>query len=188
MDTSRLARFAPLLWIALITACAPRASVPASATPNLSSVSIRDASDRADFFELRHESSVGQRTVNGTIAEVWAVLPAVFAHLGIETTRVDSREGIMGNPGYRARRVEGQRLSAFLDCGRSFGREYADQYTVTLGVLVHLVPSTDGGTVVRTVLDAYARDPSMGGSSVHCITWGSLERRIGELVAERLAL
>lgn len=175
------------MWVALASACAPRASVPASATPNLSSVTVADASDRRDFFELRHESSVGQRTVNGTIQEVWAVLPDVFAQLEIETTRVDSREGVMGNPGYRARRVEGQRLSRFLDCGRSFGREYADQYSVTLGVLVHLVPASDGGTVVRTVLDAYARDPGTGGNSVHCITWGSLERRIGELVAERLA-
>jgi hypothetical protein len=117
---------------------------------------------------------------------VWAVLPAVFAQLGIETTRVDAGEGVIGNPSYRARRIEGQRMSTYLDCGRSFGRDYADQYTVTLGVLVQLVPTADGRTVVRTVLDAYARDPSQNGPAVHCITWGSLERRIGELVAERL--
>ena len=173
--------------MALLVACAPRSNPPASATPNLTSVTLSGASERRNFFELRHDSSVGQRTVLGTIPQVWAVLPAVFEQLEIETTRVDATEGVMGNPGFRARRIEGQRLSRFLDCGRSFGREYADQYTVTLGVLIQLVPSPEGFTVVRTVLDAYARDPSQGGTSVHCITWGSLERRIGELVAERLA-
>jgi hypothetical protein len=58
---------------------------------------------------------------------------------------------------------------------------------VTLAVMVQLVTAADGRTVVRTTLDAYARDPSTSSASVHCITWGSLERRIGELVIERLA-
>ncbi len=111
----------------------------------------------------------------------------MLAQLEIAVTRVDSAESVMGNPGYRARRIEGERLSRFLDCGRSFGREYADQYSVTLAVLVQLVPSADGGTVVRTFLDAYARDPATSGSNVHCITRGSLERRVGDMLAERLA-
>jgi hypothetical protein len=187
MHTPSIGRPALVLSIALVAACTPRSNPPASATPNLTSMTLAGVNPGRNSFELRHESSVGERTVSATMAQVWAVLPAVFAQLEIETTRIDSGEGVMGNPGYRARRVEGQRLSRFLDCGRSFGREYADQYSITLGVLVYLVPSPDGGTVVRTVLDAYARDPSQSGTAVHCITWGLLERRVGELVAERLA-
>ena len=176
-----------LLTGGLLLGCAPRgAASPPSATPNLSTVIVAGSSDLRDPVDLRRQATVGQRTVIGTLSEVWAVLPAVFAQLGIEITRIDSGEGVIGNPGYRARRVEGQPLSRYLDCGRSFGRDYADHYSVTLAVLVQLVPSTDGGTVVRTVLDAYAQDPSRAGGAVHCITWGSLERRIGDIVTERL--
>jgi hypothetical protein len=150
-------------------------------------MTLAGSGGRTTTVDLRHESSVGQRAVDGSLTEVWAILPAVFEQLGIEATRVDSGEGVIGNPSFRTRRIEGRRLSEYLDCGRAFGREYADQYSVTLGVLVQVLPTQRGGTVVRTVLDAYARDPGQGGNSVHCITWGSLERRIGELVAERLA-
>ena len=182
MLRTRLARLLPL---AGLLACAPRA-VPPSATPNLINMTVAGQNIRTRDMSLRNESSVGQRTVAASIPDVWAVLPAVFAQLEIETTRVDSSEGVIGNPSFRPRRIEGERLSRFFDCGRAFGREYADAYAVTLGILVQLAPSADGGTIVMTVLDAYARDPSVGGNSVHCITWGSLERRIGDLVAERL--
>jgi len=153
----------------------------------MASVVLQTASDQTRQVNLRNESSVGQRTIEGSVAQAWAVLPAVLAQLEIETNRIDSNEVVMGHTGYRARRIEGERMSRFFDCGRSFGREYADQYAVTLAVMVQLVAMGEGATSVRTFLDAYARDQTMSGSSVHCITKGVLERRIGELVAERLA-
>lgn len=183
MTRTRLASALPL---AVLLACAPR-NAPPSTTPNLINMTVTGQNIRTRNVDLRHESSVGQRTVAASIPDVWAVLPGVFAQLEIETTQIDSSEGVIGNPSFRPRRIEGERLSRFLDCGRAFGREYADAYAVTLGVLVQLAPSADDGTIVMTVLDAYARDPSQGSNSVHCITWGSLERRIGDLVVERLA-
>lgn len=143
--------------------------------------------DRIATVDLRNQATVRERVVVGTVEEVWAVLPAVFAQLEIETTTVDSGAGVIGNPSYRARRVEGQRMSRYLDCGRAFGREYADAYQVILGVMIQVVGAPGGETVVRTVLDAYAHDRGVSGNPVHCITWGSLERRIGELIAEKLA-
>ena len=53
--------------------------------------------------------------------------------------------------------------------------------------MVQLLPTTIG-TTVRTTVDAYARDRSQSGGSVHCISNGRLERRIPELVGERLGL
>ncbi|MBM4183601.1 MAG: hypothetical protein FJ207_05165 [Gemmatimonadetes bacterium] len=189
MNHSPAARRALLAALApLAIACAaPRVAPPPSATPNLTSTMVMSPNGRAAPLDLRHESSVGQRTVAASLVAVWAVLPAVFAQLEVEPTRVDSSEAVIGNPNFRARRIEDRRMSDWLDCGRAFGREYADHYTVSIGLLVQLVPAAEGGTIVRTVLDAYARDPSTSGNAVHCITWGSLERRIGELVAERVA-
>lgn len=186
VGTFRL-RLALSLMSCGLAACAPRnTTLSPSATPDLTTVIVAGSTRLRDPVNLRNQATVGQRTLTATVTQVWAVLPAVFAQLGIEATRVDSSEGVIGNPAYRARRIEGKRMSEYLDCGRSFGSNYADQYAVTLGILVQLVSSPGGGTVVRTVVDAYARDPSQNGNAVHCITWGSLERRIGDLVAERL--
>jgi hypothetical protein len=173
--------------VGTIAACGGRPQRLAGPTPTLTTVFVVPPTDRRpQGVDLRHESTVGERAVDGTVTEVWAILPAVFEQLEIATTTIDPSEGVMGNASYRARRIEGRRMSDFLDCGRAMGREYADSYAVTLGVLVQLVTSPDGRTLVRTILDAYARDPSMSSGSVHCITWGSLERRIGDLVVEWL--
>lgn len=180
----------PLVTLAAASALAGCFGPPprsAGNTPTVTTVFVAPRADRRpNSFDIRHESTVGERTVSASVSEVWAVLPGIFDQLEIETTTVDPSQGLIGNAGYRARRVEGRRLSDFLDCGRSFGREYADQYAVTLAVLVQLVTAADGRTVVRTTMDGYARDPSTSGSSVHCITWGSLEKRIGDLVIERV--
>lgn len=186
VGTFRL-RLALSLLTSGLAGCAARSpALSPSATPDLTTVIVTGSRNLREPVNLRNQATVGQRAVTASLSEVWAVLPAVFAQLGIETTRIDSSEGIIGNPAYRARRIEGQRMSEYLDCGRSFGSNYADQYAVTLGILVQLASSPDGRTLVRTVVDAYARDPSQNGNAVHCITWGSLERRIGDLVAERL--
>jgi hypothetical protein len=177
---------AAFLSIGIGLACAPRPQAPPGSIPSLNSV-VFQTTGQTKTVDLRNESSVGQRTVVASVAQAWSVLPAVLAQLEIETNRVDSDEAVMGNTGYRARRIEGERMSRYLDCGRSFGREYADQYSVTLAIMVQLVPMTDGSTSVRTFLDAYARDQAMSGTPVHCITKATLERRIGELVAEKLA-
>jgi hypothetical protein len=173
----------------LLGGCLSPPPQAAGNTPTLTTVFVAPSANRTPRgVDLRHESTVGERTVAASVSQVWGVLPGIFEQLEIETTTVDPSQGLMGNAGYRARRVEGRRLSDYLDCGRAFGREYADQYAVTLTVLVQLVTAPDGRTVVRTIMDGYARDPSTSGSSVHCITWGSLERRIGDLVAERVGV
>jgi len=173
--------------LSLLTGCLSPPPQSAGNTPTLTTVFVATSVDRTPRgVDLRHQSTVGERAVTASVSQVWGVLPGIFEQLEIETTTVDPSQGLMGNAGYTARRVEGRRLSDYLDCGRSFGREYADQYAVTLTVLVQLVTAADGRTVVRTIMDGYARDPSTSSSSVHCITWGSLERRIGDLVVERV--
>ena len=160
---------------------------PATTTPSLSTIYVTGNVNRTRTVELRHDSSVGERRIEASLSDVWAAMPAVFAQLDVPTTTVDATAGVIGNSSFRARRIGGQRMSDFLDCGSSFGRNYADSYAVNVGLLVQLVPTADGFTVVRTVLDAFARDPGTSGNSVHCITWGSLETRIADLVIEVLA-
>jgi hypothetical protein len=136
---------------------------------------------------LTAEAGVGETTFQQSPAAVWAVLPAVFSQLGIEATVNDPAGGQMGNPGYEPRRIENRRLSSFLDCGSGLTGDYADTYRVRLMIRVELISSAIETTVVRTTVDAYAQDRNTSGNAIHCRSRGSLERRVGELVAERLA-
>jgi hypothetical protein len=171
----------------LASACAPR-SPDATEPPETRyrTLAITSSSGRSTTFDLRHQGTVGETRVAARATAVWAVLPSVFEQLQIQVTRIDPSAGVMGNPGYRVREIEGERLSRFLDCGRGPVRPNADVYEVTLSVLVQLLPLAEDVTTVRTLVDGYARDRALSGGSVHCISWGSLERRIGELVVERL--
>jgi len=166
-----------------VVACSTHTSNPPPTRVNTLGMERRDGNDR--LVELRHQPDVGETTVPASLRAVWGVLPGVFEQLEIELSVFDAANAVIGNRGYRARTVEGERMSRWLDCGRGPVRPYADEYQVTLTVMVQLL-SADNGTVVRTTVDAYARGRDSGGSGVHCISWGSLERRIPELVMETL--
>jgi len=167
------------------SACSVRPSSPPPTTLTTVGVERRGGNDR--ILDLRHQPDVGETTVPAGLTVVWGVLPSVFEQLEIEVSRVDAANGVMGNESYRARSVEGERMSRWLDCGRGPVRANADEYQVTLTVLVQLLGASRG-TVVRTTVDAYARGRDISGSSVHCISWGRLERRIPELVMELLEI
>ena len=184
--TSRVQAGVALLGVFVAGACAsaPRTPPPGTNTSTLS-VGFRD-NDSQSAVDLRHQPGVGQVTVPASLPSVWGSLPSVFEALEIEVTHSEASTGTMGNRGFRARRVEGERMSAWLDCGRGLVRANADTYEVTLSIVVQLLAAAEGETLVRTTVDAYARDRSLSAGSVHCLSWGALERRVGELIAERL--
>lgn len=138
-------------------------------------------------LEMHTEAGVGQRTFGARPARIWAVLPSVFEALEIPVTFSEPRLR-MGNSGYLARRVEGRRMSTYLDCGTSLASGVlADSYDITLQVLVGLRPVSETDTDVVAVVDALGRPRTTSGNPVHCNSKQVLEKRITELVAERLA-
>jgi hypothetical protein len=168
-------------------ACSARApDATEAAATSFTALSVVNPDGRSRVYDLRHQGGVAHATVTGSPSAVWAVLPSVFEYLDIEVTRVDAGAAVMGNTGYRAGRIEGERLSRFVDCGRGPMRPFADEYEVTLSVVVQLLAGDSDVTTVRTLVDGYARDRTTSSGGIHCVSFGSLERRIGELVAERL--
>jgi len=93
----------------------------------------------------------------------------------------------MGNAGYLARRVEGKRLSIYLECGSDFTGPYANQHDVTLSLMVQLTSAPENETVVTTVVNASAKPRAVSGTRLRCTSKRSLERRVVELIAEKLA-
>jgi hypothetical protein len=135
-------------------------------------------------IELQNEMSIIDSIVPVPPRAAWSAMADVFRTMGIEVSTADARSMAMGNERFVARRIDDRPLSDFVDCGTYFGRPRADQYEVTMQVLVQLSPAS-GGTLVRTALDAYARPRDVAGNAFHCTSKGRLERRISSLIMER---
>lgn len=118
-------------------------------------------------------------TVEIPAEQVWRALPAAYQSAGIELALSDSARGVIGNPGFRARRrLGGIVLSRYLDCGHAQGAPSADTYEVHFSVLTEVQRQADGKTVVSTNVDATARPINFAGESVRCASSGELETRI----------
>ncbi|MGD2046059.1 MAG: hypothetical protein PVJ80_07120 [Gemmatimonadota bacterium] len=132
-------------------------------------------------------SAVFDSVVAAPRSAVWAAMPGVFESLELETPTLESATYTIGDPGSRVSRIAGsRRLSQYLDCGAGIRGANADNYEVTLQLLVRLATGTEG-TVVRTTLDAYARPRDSAGEPIHCASEGTLERRVLTLISEGLA-
>lgn len=132
-----------------------------------------------------------ERTVGAGIDFVWAVMPAVYAQLEIPLALSDPRIKELGNRGYRARRIEGDRLSKFFRCGQSMTGSRTNEYEITLSVVTILTEAPDGNTFMKTTVDARGRQRATNAIPVNCETTGALEERLAEvarkLVAEKIS-
>lgn len=136
--------------------------------------------------EIFNEPGVGVRTIPVAAETAWRVLGGVYEQMGIPVTEANPRAMLLGNPGYLARRVDGDRMNAFIDCGSDFSGPLANQYDVTLSLTTKLTPKGPDSTEVLTVLEAYGRPRAVSGNAVHCQSRGVLEMKVAQEVAEAL--
>lgn len=140
---------------------------------------------RAEIF---NEPGVGVRTI-GVGAEVaWRALGGVYVELGIPVTSSNPRTMEIGNPGYTARRVGGDRMNTFVDCGSDLSGPLANQYEVTLTISTKLTAKGPEETEVLTIVDAFGEPRAVSGNMVHCQSRGVLELRVAQEVAEALGI
>jgi hypothetical protein len=92
----------------------------------------------------------------------------------------------LGNSGFTARNLDGERMSHYLDCGRSNSGPRANLYDVTLTISTRVADSPDSEAVLATTVDAWAKPRMTNGNPVHCLSKTTLEQRLAEVVAERL--
>lgn len=139
-------------------------------------------------IEITNEASVRVQTIPAASDVAWGVLGGIYAQLDIPVVASDPSTMTLGNPGYTARRVGGDRMSTFVDCGDNLTGARADQYNVTLTVMTALTAKGPESTELLTMVDAYGKPRSVSGNSIHCPSRGTLERRIAQLVAEALGI
>jgi hypothetical protein len=119
---------------------------------------------------------------------IWALLPGVYAELGIQATVVDERRKMYGQPQTSVRRrFAGSPISTFLDCGSRAGIQNADSYNVTISVVTQLQPARENATHFRTIVEATARAQGGTDPAVRCGSNQALEQRIHNRVLLALA-
>lgn len=138
--------------------------------------------------EMYNEAGIGVRTLEMPAATVWGVVGGVYAQMDIPVEQADPRAMQIGNQGYTARRIERDRMNAFVDCGSDLAGPLANQYDVTLAVVTRLTAKGEAGTEILTMVDAYARPRAVSGNPLHCQSRGELEKRIAQRIAEALGL
>ena len=148
----------------------------------------RMVDDQSVNFAVSAEPSLSSDAVAATVGQVWQVLPRVFAELEIPLAVVDSGNMRLGNGGFQPRRLHGERLSQFLDCGYSVGvAAYADAYRVTMSLFSRVRQDENQSTLLETEIYAAAEPIAVRGDPVNCSSKGTLERRIVAMVSTQLS-
>ena len=138
--------------------------------------------------EIFNEPGVGVRVVAAEAEVVWSVLGGVYAQLDIPVEVSNPRTMQIGNLGYSARRVGGDRMNTFVDCGSDLSGPLANLFEITLMVTTTLTSKGENGTEVLTVVDAWGEPRAVSGNPVHCQSRGVLELRVAREVAEVLGI
>lgn len=175
-----------VLAAAVIPACSSKKSYGGpGGGPTQVSTEIAGGSGAASIATVT-AASESQKQLGAPVARVWEVLPAVYEALGIPVTTIVSNEHTVGNSGFKLRRRLGSvPLQRYLECGGTSGSPNAETYEVNLSVMSQLHDVGNGQTAMVTRVDASARNP-FGGQNVACSSSGLIERRMHEMIAERL--
>lgn len=138
---------------------------------------------------LHRESGTSVLRVDAPSDQVWTLLRQVYYELGIPTSTIDPNARVLGNGQLTsAARVAGEPAHRFLDCGTDgMGIPVATNYTINLSVLTSVRPGAQGDTQVENRVTGTARRRGVSADVVQCASTGRLEKRIGDLLARKLA-
>jgi hypothetical protein len=129
-------------------------------------------------------------TIPFPAVRVWPELPEVYRILGLPVDATDSSVRRIGTNGFTPRRIANEPVSRFLDCGRGLTAENnADTYRVEMTVETRVTdaPSADPAyAAIKSLITATASPLATKGNTVSCQSKGSLERRIVEVLMQRL--
>jgi hypothetical protein len=139
-----------------------------------------------DFYTS--EATVVSSAIDAPVENVWRVLPSVYERLDVPLSVLDTVAKQVGNRSFRPRRIGGSRLSKYIDCGRGItATQNADAYQVTMSLLTKVKQADGGGTLLSIEISGNAKPRAVSGNPVRCVSKGTLETFMADLVRERLA-
>lgn len=170
--------FSAALAIPLVAGCS---SGGTGSMPGESRVG-RDGGQQSIILE--NAASEVLRDVPASADRVWVALLTVYEELEIPVTDVREGARVIEAVGVRMRRIDGERLSRFYDCGSIMTGPVADRYQVTLSLQSTVTARGPGGSGLATETEAFAQSREARTGRLHCTSTGQLERLIAELVSE----
>lgn len=178
MRTPRFAR----LVLPVLLAAAPLAVARAQAPGARAMLPGLDAPILLDTIGLAFP-------VHGPRDSIFAALETTFRELKIPIEARDPQTGLLRNLDAEvSRRLGGQPLSRYLDCGRGFSGNNADFYRITLAISAWVEPAGGAPERLLVAIAASGRDPAGSRSAYSpCTSRGALEKRIAERVQELAA-
>lgn len=182
-----LARLTACVILSAMVACAsapgPAGAVTVAALPTGST----GGSSRGIGLEVTTRNLGQELVVPVAQGPAFEALEGAFSALQIPLSRREADRFTLGNDGLKMRRKLGAlELRRLFDCGGTSGMPNAETYTITASIISAVSAGTGGGSVVTTVIDASAENPSFPGSGVRCSSTGSLEEAIAKEIRTRL--
>ena len=119
---------------------------------------------------------------------VWQALPRAYAQMQMPGGPASRELMEFTTPQLRVRgQLYGRHNSDFIDCGivDGGGRALEDAGQVLLAMITRLQP-VDGGTLVMTQVDSYARRRDVSGDPIYCTSRGVLEEAVVAALRDQL--
>lgn len=177
------------LTIRMLVACLVTSGCAASTSSSDGSIGRSGESIvrvEGQFGVMTTDVSTDDQTQSGEIPAdidiVSSQIPALLEELGLEVGFVNDSQRTVGHAGARVRRIDGERLSNFLECGMGVtAQPYANLYSVTMAYEVQLRPGVSGsGTTVEMRIEGSAKARDVSAAPVRCTSKGTLEALVFE--------
>lgn len=170
---------AAVVPLAFLAACTSQVSQVPIGPETTSTVTIETDQSSTELRITPTRPHAHSSVALAPVEQAWAALPGAYAALGIRPAGVqDPAARRYGAGPVTLRRINGERVSRFVDCGSTMSIPNADSYAVTFRIVTQLIPDATGATRVQTVLEATARPRDTAGNTVDCTSTGYAERLI----------
>lgn len=179
-STAAMKLLATLALPLLLSAC--------STAPSASSTEGRLTDAGGAAHRIVTEGALAERTFEASAGDVWRTLQLAYQEMEIPVTGVREDVHRLETMNLVTRRIDGDPISTFLDCGSGVAGPRANTWGVSLTLVVTVRPGETSGSRLRIETDGWAEPRGTSGTSVHCQSRNELEDRIFENVSRRLAV
>ena len=130
------------------------------------------------------DTLASEYTVNAPTGKTFTAAAQVFRTLGFNATVRDSVGGLIGNEEFsRTRTLVGSQMSTWLNCGSGMTGPNADNYRITIALMILVDPASNNTTRMRIgMVGSGANIAGISTEPVGCATTGRLEERIAQMI------
>ena len=178
-------RLVPVVWIALMSGCG------ANTAPEMPAVTKQSRATVApqETIDISREYIIQTVDLMATRDRVWNAMLAAHRIIGIPASEMDERNGSATFlVQERTGSIADKPASTYIDCGMGSAGPRANSYRITLRISETIESLADEHTRVRTMVQAWARNPGVSSDRIECSSNGALEKRVLALIAATLQL